>query len=503
MSRSFRPWTPTQGYLLPPSPADWLPEGHLVYFLLDLMPQLDLSAILSRYEEKDSRGHLGFDPRMMTALLLYGYARGVASSRRLERATHEDVSFHVLTAGEHPDHTRISEFRRQHLDALRELFLQILRLCQKAGLVRLGHVALDGTKIQANASKHKAMSYERMLKTEKELGEAIQGWLDQTEQTDQAEDVQHGRDRRGDELPEDLQFKQRRLERIRQARAELEAEAAAARARELAERAQAAERAASAAREQAAADEERKQAAAVKAREKAAEAKKRADEQARKIGQDPPDVTPPSSGDLPSHQVKTTADGAPAPDAQRNFTDPESRIMKKGGDFIQGYNCQAAVDEHRQIIVAQALTNQSPDAEHLQPLLGQLRVNCGGGWPWRFTGDAGYFSLENAKFCDDNHIDAYLATGRLKHGEEPSALVGRIPADLDAKGRMARKLRTTKGKETYARRKATVEPVFGQIKEARGFRRFLLRGLEKVRAEWAFICATHNLLKLFAAAQAA
>jgi transposase len=498
MSRVFRPWSPTQSFLLPPSPTDWLPEGHLVYFLLDLMPQLDLSAIDVKYEVKDGRGTPGFDPHMMTALLLYGYATGVASSRRLERATQEDVAFRVLTAGEQPDHSRISEFRREHLAELQGLFLQILRLCQKAGMVKLGHVALDGTKIQASASKHKAMSYSRMLKSEKELESAIQTWLAQTEQTDRAEDALHGK-ARGDELPEDLQHKQRRLERIRKAKEELEAEAAASRARELAARAKAAAEAAAAT---SAAEEARKKRVAEKVAEKAKSAKEKADKLARKNDQDPPDLTPRAPDELPSHQVKSTASGDPAPDAQRNFTDPESRIMKLGGDFVQGYNCQAAVDEGHQIIVAQALTNQAPDSEHLQALGKQMIANCRSR-PWRFSADAGYFSLSNAEFCKANDLDAYISTGRPKHGEELSPLCGRIPKDLDARGRMERKLRTTKGKAAYARRKATVEPVFGQIKEARGFRRFLLRGLEKARGEWSLICATHNMLKLFGTFQPA
>ena len=452
MSKTFRPYAPEQSELLPPSPREWLPAGHVAYFILDTVAELDLRPLLERYE-RELRGYPPHHPRMMVGLLLYAYCVGVASSRKIEKKTYEDIAFRVIAAGQHPDHSTVSEFRRQHLDVLAGLFVQVLALCQKAGLVQLGHVALDGTKLKANASKHKAMSYERMQQREKELAEKVAALLKAAEAADAAEDKLYGKKKRGDELPEELQRAETRLARIRAAKAELEAEAKAARVAQQA-------------------------------------AKKQAEKQ-----QDGGDEPPSGPTPLPRHQVQSEADGTPKPKAQRNFTDPESRIQKTQHGFIQGFNAQAAVDEAHQIIVAQALTNQPPDVEHFLPLLEQVVENCGE-VPQVATADAGYFSEENLTRAASMGINAYVAVGRQKHGVEPPAVRGRMPRELSVKDWMARRLRTKAGRQVYARRKAVAEPPFGQIKQARGFRQLLLRGLKKARGEWALICLTHNLLKL-------
>lgn len=445
--KTYRPWSPDQLFLLPPSMRHWLPEDHLVYFVLDVVAGLDLSAIERVLQDKDPRGERPWNPRMMVALLFYGYCLGIRSSRRLEKATYEDIAFRVLTADTHPDHASISGFRKRHLEALSALFLDILRLCQKAGMVKLGRVALDGTKVKANASKHKAMSYARMKEQEAALRAEIGKMLEEAGQTDGDEDALHGRDRRGDELPSELRRRQDRLRRIEEARAALEAEAKAARAAELAERARA--------------------------------------------NEIPPDEPPPP--ELPSHQVRHHSDGTPEDKAQRNFTDPESRIMKSGKDFVQAYNAQVVVDEAEQIIVSTGVTNQAPDAQHLPAMVAAVEENLGAR-PVQTLGDAGYYSAENAAYCTSIGTDALLSVAREKHvlDEGPSPW----PED-DPRTAMHKRLRSTLGAAAYRRRKCIVEPVFGQIKEARGIRTFLLRGLAQVRGEWNLICLTHNLLKLF------
>jgi transposase len=435
--------------LLPPSPMDWLPEGHLARFILDLVKELDLGRIYARYE-RDLRGFPPYHPQMMVALLLYGYCVGVPSSRKIERKTYEDVAFRVIAGEEHPDHSRINEFRRVHLEALSGLFVQVLRLCQKAGLVKLGKVALDGTKMKANASKHKAMSYQRMGEEEKRLRARVSELLAEAEKVDAKEDAEFGVGRRGDELPEELQRAETRLKRIREAKKALEAEA----------------------------------------RQQHEEAKNAKDHD------DPP--PPPTETPLSKHKIPTTDEGKPTPKAQRNFTDPESRIMKTGDGYVQGYNCQAMVDAEHQVIVAQAVTNQPPDAEHLVPMLVQTVANCGAK-PEKLLADAGYYSEANACEAEKWNVDPYIATGRQRRSEPPPQVLGRPPADLTNKQQMARKLATKDGAAVYARRKVIVEPVFGQTKEARGFRRFLLRGLAKVRHEWSLISLTHNILKLYVA----
>jgi transposase len=493
--KSFRPLQPGQTSLMPPSPSDWLSHDHQVYFLLDLVDDLDLSAILTPARAKDPRGEKGFDPRMMTLLLLYAYCVGTVSSRKIERACYEDLAFRVLTGNQQPDHSRISEFRRRNLEALSELFVQILRLCQKAGMVSLGHVALDGTKVEANASKHKAMSHERMLKAEEQLEKEINALMRRAEILDAQEDELYGKGKLGSDLPEELQRRQDRLEKIRQARLELEAEAAAAAARDRAEQAAAAEAAAAAA---AADPEEQKELRrrADKAQEKAEAARDQAIEKAEQAGMEPPDLEPLPADAMPRRGLAHKADGSPTATAQRNFTDPDSHIMQSDGDWIQGYNCQAAVDGDHQVIVAIGVSNQPPDVEHLNPMLERSIANTGQ-VPKTFITDAGYWSEANARNCAAQGADPHIATGRQKHGQPPPPTRGPIPKHLDEKGKMARKLRNKKGREIYARRKTIVEPVFGQTKECRGLRRFLLRGLEKVNGEWALWSLTHNINKLF------
>ena len=438
----FRSYAPDQLLLLPPDLREWLPEGHVAYFILDLLGELDLSEIYASYDGSKG-GRPGFDPRLMVGLLLYAYCQGVASSRKIEKATYESVPFRVLAANQHPDHDTIAEFRRRHLIALSGLFVQVLHLCQKAGLVRLGHVAMDGTKLRANASKHKAMSYGRMKEKVTELEAQVAALLAEAEAVDAAEDAQYGKGSRGDELPEELRFRQQRLEKIRQAKEALEAEARA--------------------------EKQRRQ------RESVANGKQDA-------------------------EASPDAQAEPAEKAQRNFTDPDSRIMLDGAtkSFEQSYNCQAAVDSQAQVIVAAQVTQQANDKQQIKPLTEQMKANLGGVKPRAISADAGYFSEDNVSYLESEKIEPYVATGRQKHGTAESAVPrGRIPSRATVRERMARKLRTKRGKREYSRRKETVEPVFGQIKEARGLRRFLLRGLESVQAEWNLICATHNLLKLF------
>jgi len=423
---------------------EWLPEDDLAYFILDVVSSLDLSAIYDAYN-----GSLGgqppYDPRMMVSLLLHAYCLGMPSSRKIEQATYHSVSFRVLSADQHPDHDTIASFRQRHLKALSEIFVQVFRLCQKAGLVKLGHVALDGTKIRANASKHKAMSYGRMEKKAAELEEEVGHLLREAARVDAEEEALYGKSQGGDELPQELRFKESRLSKIKEAMRALEQEA----------------------KEKAEADvskhtEKRKQ----KGRRR----------------QSPPDK--------------------PEARSQRNFTDPDSRIMKDGTtkSFEQSYNCQAAVDEKAQVIVATAVTQDANDKRQVQPVVEKLKENTGGRKPKKVSADSGYFSEENITTLESDDIDAYVATGKERRTQPvPPAERGRIPGSATVKQQMSRKLRTIRGRCTYSKRKQIVEPVFGQIKQARGFRRFLLRGLEKVHAEWDLICLTHNLLKLFRA----
>jgi len=458
MGKTFRAYNLDQRLLLPPDMRQWLPEGHLALFLLDVVSQLDLTEIMKGYEDGDGRGQPPYHPVMMVTLLLYAYCTGKPSSRRIERATYEDVAYRVLAGDQHPDHDSIAAFRQRHLRALAGLFVQVLQLCEAAGLVKLGHVALDGTKIKANASKHKAMSYERMCTKEKELEAEVARLLEQAQQVDAAEDAEYGKGRRGDELPAELARRDTRLRKIREAKAALEAAA----------RAQAAQ-------------------AAAQAREKLAARAQHEAETGKKMGGRPPQVPDPEQAQ-------------PAPTAQRNFTDPESRIMKDGATkgFEQAYNAQAVVDSTAQIIVAAAVTQEANDKQQLQPMLEKVKENCGR-LPEKASADAGYFNTEHLTDGTLSTVDLYVPPDRQKHGAAPETSAATTAADASVVDQMRQKLKTAAGQAVYKWRKAIVEPVFGQTKEARGFRRFSFRGLTKVAAEWDLIALTHNLLKLWRA----
>lgn len=450
MSKTYRPWNPDQDWLLPPSPREWLPEGDLVYFLLDVVKTFDLSAITSQYEQ-EGRGYPPFHPRMMVTLLLYGYCMGTYSSRRLQKLCERDAAYRVIVGADVPNFRTISDFRKDHLAALQGLFVQVLHLCREAGLVKVGLVSLDGTKVKANASRHKAMSYAYMQKEEQRLQEEIAGLLRQAESTDAAEDDLHGREMRGDELPAELARRESRLARIQEARKALEEQAVSA--------------------------------------AQAEESRRQAEDDARR-----------AAGETP--RARKPVDPTPEPKAQRNFTDPESKIMKVSNKgFDQCGNAQIVCNEE-QIILAADVTDQANDKRQVKPMVSQARENLTQAGVAETIGalnaDSGYYSEENVSHLEGAQIDPYIATERLKHHEkvlcDPDAP---LPDDLTPKERMARKLRTKHGRETYAKRKGMVEPIFGQIKQVGGFRQFLLRGLEKMRGEWNLICLTHNLKKLF------
>ncbi len=460
MGKCFREDYIDQALLLPPSLHDWVPEGHLARFLADVVGQLDLSAMYASYEEKDGRGQAAYAPAMMLRLLLYGYCTGTSSSRQIEAKTYEDVAFRYLAGDEHPDHSTVSEFRKRQLQVVGVQFVQVLRLCQEAGLVKLGQVALDGSKLQANASKHKAMSYERMKASVEQLQAEVEALLQRAEAVDAAEDEKFGRGRRGDELPAELVRRESRLAKIRAAKAALEAEA-----RQKAEVEKAA------------------------AEAKIAERRQQEANTGKKVAGREPQIPDPRAA-------------VPAAGAQRNFTDPDSRIMPDGGhkgSFVQGYNAQVVVDAEAQVIVAAAVSQASNDAQQLAPMLAQVEQNVGRK-PTAASADAGYWNPAQVEDERLQGIDLYVATGRQKHGTAPGPVEGAAPPGVGPRScreRMQQKLKTPAGQNVYRMRKAIVEPVFGQIKERRRFRRFLLRGLAQVRAEWTLICLTHNLLKLF------
>ena len=416
MAKTFREWNVEQRWLLPPSVMDFVPPDHVAHFVRDTVrEQLDLSEILAPYEQEE-RGYPPYHPVMMTALLLYAYCQGVYSSRRIAQACENRVDFMAVTGLNRPDFRTVSDFRKRHLPALQGLFVQVLKLCQQAGLVKLGHVALDGTKVKANASKHKAMSYERMRETELRLKREVRAWFDRAKSTDDAEDRQHGRERRGDEMPDWVADKKRRIAKIQEAREALEAEARAA------------------------------------------------------------------------------GKAAPEPKAQRNFTDPESQIMPKGGkEFVQAYNAQAAVDSEAQVIVAQGVSNSATDVRQLEPMVKQIKTNTGRQTD-EFSADAGYCCEGNLALLARHHIDSYIATGRQRHSDANA--LGRRRAKGTRVSAMRTKLARAGRRSRYRLRKTLPEPVFGQIKQARGFRQFLLRGLANVQGEWSLICTVHNLLKL-------
>jgi len=435
MAKGYRAYLPEQDLLLPPSLREWLPEEHLVYFVSDVVDALDLSAIHAVYGE-EKRGQPPYHPRLMTKLLVYGYCTGVFSSRRIQKRLQEDIPFKVLAAGNEPDFRTISDFRKLHIKALQGLFEQVLAMALEVGAVKVGRVSLDGTKVKANASKHKAMSYGRMKDKQQQLREEVQQLLEQAEAADEEEDRQHG-SKRGDELPEELRRRESRLAKIKAAKKALEQ----------------------------------------RAREKAAAEGKTAQEAKR---------------------------AKPGDKDQYNFTDPESRIMKSADGFAQAYNAQAAVEPEMLLIVGQSVTEATNDKKQLQPMVEAIEQQSGQR-PDALLADNGYCSDENLAYLEsaeqpERKIEGFVATGKQKHGEHRLPCPrGPLPKGATRVERMKRKLKTKVGKAIYAARKCVVEPVFGQIKQARGFRQFLLRGKEKVKGEWALVCLTHNLLRLYAA----
>jgi transposase len=437
MPKGYRDYLPEQDLLLPPSLRDWLPENHLVYFVSDVVDQLDLSPIHAVYE-KENRGQPPYDPRLMTKLLVYGYCTGVFSSRRIQKRMQEDIPFKVLAAGNEPDFRTISDFRKIHLESLKNMFEQVLAMALECGSIKLGKISLDGTKLKANASKHKAMSYGRMIEKQQQLKEEVKQLLEQAEAADEAEDREYG-DQRGDELPEELRRRETRLAKIKEAKKVLEQ----------------------------------------RARDKAITEGKSSEEAKR---------------------------AKPADKDQYSFTDPESRIMPGADGMVQGYNAQAAVEPTLLLIVGQSVTEASNDKRQLKPMV-EIIEQQSGQRPEAILADNGYCSEENLEFlaatdAPERAIEGFIATGKQKHGEHRlPAKRGPLPQGATAVDRMKRKLQTKVGKAIYAGRKCVVEPVFGQIKQARGFRQFLLRGKEKVKGEWALLCLTHNILRLYAAMQ--
>jgi transposase len=430
VSKVYRPYYPDADLLLPPSLREWLPEDHLAYFVSDVVDNLDLSAMDAVYGN-EKRGQPPYDPQMMTKVLVYAYCVGVFSSRRIEQRLYEDIAFRFLAAGNHPNFRTISDFRKIHLATLESLFGQVLQIALEAGAMKVGRVALDGTKLKANASKHKAMSYDRMVEKEKALKAEVKQLLLQAEAADAEEDARHGKDRRGDELPEELQRRKSRLEKIR-------------------------------------------------------EAKRAVEQRARSRAE---------------NEARDAKNAKPEGKDQYNFTDPESRIMKGPDGFVQAYNAQAAVEPDFQLIVGQAVTQAANDKEQLVPMVAAIEEQSGQR-PDEILADSGYCSEKNLQALEsaeqpERRIEAFIATVRQKHDEykEPCPR-GPLPKNATRVDRMRRKLKTKASKAVYSARKAIVEPVFGQIKQARGFRQFLLRGLAKVRGEWALVCLTHNILKL-------
>jgi len=439
----FIPYESGKPLLLPLDLRKWLPDDHLALFISDVVDALDLMEITEEYLHLQG-GHPAYHPAMMLKLLFYGYCVGIRSSRRIEQKTYEDVAFRVLSCDSHPDHSRISDFRKRHLGSISHLFVQVLEICKEAGLVKLGCVALDGTKMKANASRHRAMSYERMVKKENELVREVEELLNEAAALDEQEDKKYGKGKRGNELPEELKFKERRLAKIREAKQALEEEAR---------------------------------------------------EEAARKGRNGKDGRPPDDGASGPSQ---TPEVKPKPTKQRNFTDPDSRIMLDGAtkSFAQAYNAQAAVDCDSQVIVCADVTQQANDKQQLLPMLEQIEENLGE-IPDRALADAGYFSEEAVKSVATGFTQPFIPRERTKHSDPPDpAPRGRIPHNASVVDRALRKLKTKAGQKIYSKRKETIEPVFGQIKENRGIRAFLLRGLEAVKGEWNLICLTHNVLKL-------
>lgn len=436
MPTTFRPYAPDQELLLPTSLLEWLPEDHLVYCISDAVDALDLSAFYARYGG-DGRRRAPYEPVMMVKVLVYSYATGVFSSRKMAQKLKEDVAFRVLGANNFPAHRTLREFRQLHLSELSELFVKVVKLASEAGLVKLGRLGVDGTKVRANASKRKAMSYGRMQKEEERLKKEIEELLSRAEKQDRAEDREHG-DRQGDELPEELRRRSDRLKVIEEAKGRLEAR------------------------------------------------QREADEAAGRREDDDGDTRGPSG-----RRCKRAL-GEPPEKAQENFTDPESRIMMTSDGYQQCYNAQAAVDETHQLIVASDVGNNASDAGQLIPLVDQTRRNLGRK-PTRVLADTGYASEATFEALEERRIRGYVALGR--EGKSTRS----IDADNHpATARMAKRLASASGKANYRRRKAIPEPVFGWIKQVLGFRRFSMRGLESAKAEWNLVCLAVNLKRMHA-----
>jgi transposase len=436
--------------LLPPNMREWLPDDHLALYVSDMVEQLDLSAILNKYEE--GRGRPPYHPQLMVKLLIYGYCVGKLSSRKLEQATYDDVPFRVLCANQQPDHASIAEFRKRHLQELAQLFVQVLQLCERVGLVKLGHVAIDGTKIKANASKYQTMTYAGLSAAEQRLAAEVTRLLAEAERVDQAEDELYGPDKRGDELPEELRDRESRLRRIRELKADLEREA-----REAAE-------------QQAAATRQKNEEYLRKAKERGKKPRRLA-------------------------KIPDPEQAVPKPKARRNFTDSESRMMKDhaSNTFVQGYNAQLGVDAEAQVIVAATIVQAGNDQQQLVPVLEVVAQNLGR-MPERVSADAGYFSTAAVTDEKLQTVEVYVPPNTRK----PESPV-RLTADATVPERMWHKLQSKAGAAIYDQRKAIVEPVFAYLKHVRGVRQFRLRGLVQVQAEWLLICLTHNVLKMFRA----
>lgn len=436
MPTNYRSYQPEQSYLLPPSPSDWLPENHLAFFISEVVNEMDLSGFYARHEQSDPRGNQPFHPAMMLKILIYAYATGTFSSRRMAKKLEEDVAYRVLAAGNFPEHRTICDFRKEHLQQFVVLFGQVVQIAKNSGMLKLGRIAIDGTKIKANASRHKAMSYDRMKQEEKRLEKEIAELVKQAERVDRQEDEEYGQENRGDELPEELRHRETRLQTIREAKKRLE--------------------------------------------ERQAEAD-------REKGRHEGDGGRPNGKKGRPYKKEF---GQPEEKAQESFTDPESRIMKMGNGFEQSYNAQASVDEARQIIVAVGMTNCAADNDQLIPMIEASRQNTGE-LARQVLADAGYKSEAAFEQAEKLQIDAVVSLGREgKTNPTP------ISPENEATLRMKEKLASSEGAAAYRRRKAIVEPVFGWIKNAQGFRQFSLRGLEKVTAEWHLVCLAMNLRRM-------
>jgi transposase len=449
MGKKYRFYDPNQELLIPPNIHEWLPEGHLAFFVDKLIDNADISSITEYYERSD-RGNPPYNPSMMTKILSYAYCIGMPSSRKINKAMYEDVAFRVLGAGNFPDFRTISDFRKIHLGSLEELFSQVLHLCKEADLVKLGTVAIDGTKVKANASIDKNYCHETLKEKEERLRKIARDIFEEAEKVDEEEDRIYGQDRRGDELPEGFRTKKEQLERIRKAK-------------EIIER---------------------------KQREKKNKYDKKMEERAEKKEK--------TGKKLRGRKPKKIED-QPDESDKANITDPDSRMMKTRTGYVQGYNAQVAVDCDSQVIVATDLTQDCNDKNQLVPMMNKTKENTGM-LPKRGTMDAGYDNEEHIKqFRDD--VDLYIPTQKdwkqRKAMRELPPPRGRIPKKLTLRERMERKLLTKRGKEIYKKRGASVEPVNGQIKSIRRFDRLSLRGLQKGKGEWTFICTTHNILKLW------